>query len=257
MDKGISFYFGYKIDYKQRAKMIKDAGFDAIMTTADNRFDYQNGTIIEQVRTFDKLGLKLSSLHMTYIDEDLHYFWEDGEEGERQKLSLIKDVEYAKEFGFTCVVVHLKGQYSEIGIQRLLQVLDECEKLDIPLALENVDDPKLFLEVFDKIKSPYLKFCYDSGHNNFIDKGYDYFKNFKNKLIALHLHDNDGTSDQHTLNRYGNIDWQKIGEKLRGCNVSLDYELLLNYKPEMLSPEECLFETKRQADELERIILGK
>ena len=45
MNKGISFYFGYKINYKERARMIKEAGFDCVITNADSDFNRQNGSI--------------------------------------------------------------------------------------------------------------------------------------------------------------------------------------------------------------------
>lgn len=38
MNKGISFYFGYYELPELRAKMIKEAGFDCIITSADNKF---------------------------------------------------------------------------------------------------------------------------------------------------------------------------------------------------------------------------
>lgn len=49
MNKGISFYFGFASTPEQRAKMISEAGFDCVITTADERFEHQNGTIEEQV----------------------------------------------------------------------------------------------------------------------------------------------------------------------------------------------------------------
>ena len=47
-----------------------------------------------------------------------------------------------------------------------------------------------------------------------------------------HLHKreyNNGKKDEHTLNKYGNIDWDLLAKKLSNCNeVNLDYELLAN-----------------------------
>ena len=79
MNKGISFYFGYKIDAKKRVKMIKDAGFDCVITSADEHFNKQNGTIKKQMKVFRKLGLKVSSLHMRYNDSTLCNFFFDNE----------------------------------------------------------------------------------------------------------------------------------------------------------------------------------
>ena len=99
-----------------------------------------------------------------------------------------------------------------------------------------------------------LKFCYDSGHNHAFDPGFNYLTNFSDKLIALHLHDNDGTADQHTLNKFGNINWKEIAKKLKGHeDISLDYEILYRAKNN-LTEKDVLAIVKNQADELERLI---
>lgn len=192
---------------------------------------------------------------MQYISNELPNFWKEGKIGEHLKHQLIKDVIIAKKYGFSCVVVHVDGKYSPIGEKRIKEVLDFCEKVQIPLAIENTHSQKLFLDIFNKISSPMLKFCYDSGHNNAFDKDFDYSKKYFDKLIALHLHDNNGTADQHTLNKFGNINWKNIASKLKGKDkLSLDYEILSPIENNM-KPEDVLKEIKRQADELEKMIL--
>lgn len=254
MHKGICFYFGYEVKPKDRVKLIKDAGFDSIITAGDKRFVSQNGTLRQQVRLFKKNELRLSSLHMRYFRDELPFFWKEGKLGEKLKKNLIKDVKNAKKYGFTCVVVHLIGEYSLIGEMRLKQILKVCEKVNIPLAIENMRQLDLFTKVFEKIKHPMLKFCLDIGHNNAYSNGYDYFEKFDNKLIALHLHNNDSFSDQHTL--YGNVDWQKLGQNLKTHkDISLDFELIPRPHPDM-SANEFLDEAKKLADKLEDYIIN-
>ena len=256
MRKGISFWFGYEIPTEERAKMIKKAGFDCVITSADKRFNKENGTIRKQVKMFKKYGLENSSLHMRYRTEELHYFWEDSKIGEKIKKNLIKDVNVAKKYGFTCVVVHLYGEYSKIGEGRLLEVLKVCEKVNIPLAIENIDDQKTFIETFKRIKHPLLKFCYDCGHNNVFDKDFDYFKDYGDKLITLHLHDNDGSQDQHTLKKLCNstIDWNMIGNNLKNHkSIILDYETFKKNNSN-ITAEEYLNEVYSQAKKLEKFI---
>lgn len=253
MKKGISYYFGYDVEPEERVKLIKQYGFDTVIANADKKFDYQNGKFKKQIKLFKKYGLELSSLHMSYNTKDLHYFWEDGKMGDKLTKKLIKDVKLAHKYGFSCVVVHLFGTYSQIGEQRLRKVLKVCEKLNVPLAIENIDCLPVFLETFKHISHPYLKFCYDSGHNNVFNKDYDYLDNFGDKLVALHLHDNNGLSDQHTLEKYGNIDWEKIAYQLADKNIVLDYEMIMVYR-ENESAIQCLKETKEMADRLEMLI---
>lgn len=251
---GISFYFGYNLPPELRAKMIKESGFDTIITTADKRLNKQNGTIKEQIKLFKKYNLKPSSLHMTYDAKDLPYFWTRGIKGTIMTKRLKKDVKLAHKYGFNSVVVHLFGEYSKIGERRILNVLKLCEKLDIPLAIENINCQKLFYDVFENINHKYLKVCYDSGHNNIFDKDFDYLTKYGDKLVALHLHDNMGVNDDNTLNIFGTINWDEIAKKLAKLPpINLDYELLMRYKGGY-SAEQTLKACAKQGKELEALI---
>lgn len=256
MDKGITFYFGYDIEKTKRAKLISECGFNTVMTNQDPRFVNQNGTIEEQIEIFKNNNLKVSSLHNQYKTEELTFFWQDCLIGDKLEETLIFDIETAHKYGFKCVVVHTMGKFNEIGKNRLLRILDVCEKNNVFLAIENIDYQQPILDIFKNINHPYLKFCYDSGHNNCFDRDFDYLSNFGDKLICLHLHDNNGLRDQHTLNRFGTINWTALAQKLSKLdlsNVSLDYELLM-YEGEKPNEIECLKETFNQACDLEKMI---
>ena len=56
----------------------------------------------------------------------------------------------------------------------------------------------------------YVGLCYDSGHGNLAGDGLDQLERFKDRLITVHLHDNDGTGDQHRLPFTGMVDWPRL-----------------------------------------------
>ncbi len=255
MDKGITTFFGYDGDIKERLKRIKQAGFSCIITSADKKFKNQNGTLKKQVKIAKKLGLKLSSLHSSYVKSELKYFFKDSKIGDKIENQLKKEVKIAKKYGFTCLVVHLNGKPNIIGIHRLNRILKVCEKYDLPLAIENIDAPETFNYVFENINNKYLCFCYDSGHNHVFERKRNHLKEFGNKLVAIHLSDNNGTCDQHTLNQFGSINWKKVAQQLKQANtVSLDYEIMLNRNPINLSEEEALQKCYENACKLEKLI---
>ncbi len=256
MNKGISFYFGFVSTPEERAKAIKEAGFDCVITSDDERWQWQNDTIENQVKLFKKYGLKLSSLHARYIKKELPEFFKEGEIGDRLEENLIKDLHVAKKYGFTCVVLHLEGS-GEIGYARLRRALKVAEQLNVPIAIENLSKVEWFVKTFENVQSPMLKFCYDSGHNNCFTPDFDFLGKYGDKLFCLHLHDNMGKNDDHTLNKYGNIDWDMLAEKLAPLGeVNLDYEMLLKVR-ENETLEDVARETCAQALELEKKILEK
>ncbi|MBE7074024.1 MAG: sugar phosphate isomerase/epimerase [Clostridiales bacterium] len=256
MKKGISLFFGFDIEIGTRIKMIKDAGFDCVITNADKRLNKQNGSISKQMKLLKKYNLQPSSLHMRYIQDDLPYFWQKGRKGDKIEKNIKKDLKIAKKYGFKCVVMHCAGEYSLIGEQRFYHILSLCQKLDIPIAVENLLSSKLFVEIFKNIKNRYLKFCYDSGHDNCDNDDKNYFESFGEKLITLHLHDNDGKKDQHTLNKAGTIDWKMIAKNIKKYSpeINLDYEIKCLAGCDNMTANDVLCEVKKQADKLEEMI---
>lgn len=255
MNKGISFYWGFDENIEQKAKILDTVGFDCVITNADPKFNNQNGTIGSQVKLFKKYNLKLSSLHMSYNAQDLPYFWTKTRKGRWMEKRLIKDVKKAKKYGFPYVVVHVKGIPAPIGLKRLNKALKVCNKYNVDLAIENTENLACFMYVFKNIQHKHLKFCYDSGHANCFHPEIDFLKDFGDKLVCLHLHDNDGTADQHTLNKYGLINWDNLAKQLAQINYSgnLDYETLMVVKGDE-NLVEVAKEVYKQACELESMI---
>lgn len=276
MNKGISFHFGYiyeNVNIEQQVRDIKEAGFDCVIDSADPNFKHQNGGYKKRFKLLKDNGLKFSSLHMRYNSNELPKFWQKGKIGNKLEKNLIKDIKVAYKYGFTCVVVHLRGEWSEVGYNRLNNILKYSSKYNIPLALENLNNnSKLLDKIFKTIKNDYLKFCWDVGHNHAFAPEIDFYSLYKNKLIALHLHDNLGkdvspevyekigyksnSPDMHTLNKYGSIDWDDIALKLSKLknSINLDYEVLMCYRKNETA-KEVLQEVYKQACELEKLIV--
>lgn len=75
-------------------------------------------------------------------------------------------------------------------------------------------DPDYLDLVFAQLASPQLKFCYDSGHENYFSPQRDLLAQYGHLLAALHLHDNPGTSDLHALPMTGTVDWPRVAQRL-------------------------------------------
>jgi len=192
---------------------------------------------------------------MHYQAKELSHFWEKGKRGEVLVKNLKKDIKLANKHGFSCLVVHLKGRYTQIGEQRLLKVLNICEKYNVNLAVENLDNEKLFVKIFEKLNHPNLKFCYDLGHHNLWMKNIDLLEVYGNKLVALHLHSNMGKCDTHSLKKFGNINWDTLAQKLAKLpDIPLDFELLMKDKPKNMTVEQVLKDCFKDAKYLKEKI---
>ena len=113
-------------------------------------------------------------------------------------------------------------------ILSLKEVLPLCSKHKVYLALENVNpmpnDSEFFylgdnigdLEyLYNKVKSPYLKLCLDTGHANTNEGPVKYIKKFSKKLISVHFHDNKGKYDEHLAIGEGTINWKILAKEFK------------------------------------------
>jgi sugar phosphate isomerase/epimerase len=87
----------------------------------------------------------------------------------------------------------------------------EAEKLGVTLALENVFEqgPDTIKSLLERINSPRCGFCFDTGHwLVFSKKNWaEWLEALGNRLVEVHLHDNDGKVDQHLPPGDGKFDF--------------------------------------------------
>ena len=127
----------------------------------------------------------------------------------------------------TCIM-HLPSELSDAASddadwKRFYRTLDELDPVavrhGVRIAIEN-GDFDLIERVLDRYDPAYLGLCYDSGHGNLIPDGLGRLELIKDRLISVHLHDNDGESDQHKSLFSGSIDWSRLA----GTIASSSYE---------------------------------
>ena len=56
----------------------------------------------------------------------------------------------------------------------------------------------------------------------------------KNRIFAVHLHDNDKSDDQHLLPYDGTVNWNLVVDKLKDCNYNGPITLELYYRKDYL-----------------------
>jgi hypothetical protein len=143
--------------------------------------------------------------------------------------------------------------------QKLIYNLDENgELISIKKSPKKENPLKIGKELYkinNLLNHPNLKFCYDSGHHNIWMKNIDLLEKYGDRLVSLHLHSNMGKYDSHSLSKQGNIDWDKLAQKLANLpQVNLDYELLMKEKSSKMSADKVLNECIKEARYLQERI---
>ena len=132
------------------------------------------------------------------------------------------------------VIMHLTGgfnapMYNEKGLRRIKDICDYAKSLNMKVAFENTKIKGYLDYVMDNIDNDNVGVCFDSGHchahfNDELD-----FEKFKNRIFAVHLHDNDGLDDLHLLPFDGTIDWEHTIKRLKESNYEGSITLEIHY----------------------------
>lgn len=220
MKLSIVDWFGYSLSPCDRMRLIKEAGFSGVLLLWADYFDKDYKKFPEYARN---AGLYVENAHAPYMNANT--FWEDTESGVDAYKELISCVEDCATYDIPTLVMHPENKNGTetaplptnwtVGIDRIKRIIDAAERLNVNFAVENMSRYEYLECIFQNIRSDRLGFCFDSGHCNVFTPEYDYLSKYGNKLIALHLHDNDGLEDWHSLPYMGNINWNKIADKLK------------------------------------------
>jgi sugar phosphate isomerase/epimerase len=82
------------------------------------------------------------------------------------------------------------------------------------ITMENVYErgPHQLQPFFDAIRSPHVLFCFDTGHANAFGSAphQEWMEVLGDRLGQIHIHDNDGTTDQHLPVGEGNFPFREL-----------------------------------------------
>jgi len=203
-------------------KRIADAGFTHIHWGHhwSTDFLYSKWEIERIGRWFEEFGLKLLDLHAS---AGMEKYWMSLEEHERLAgVELVENrINMAAELSTDVIILHMllplegddRTKYRDQARRSLDALEPAAKKMNVRIALENgvFKDLK---DMFANYSPDFLGLCYDAGHGNMIADGLDQLESLKERLISIHLHDNDGVNDQHKLLFSGTLDWPRLARVL-------------------------------------------
>jgi len=185
----------------------------------------------------NKLGLQMCDLHASAGKEKC---WYSEEEYQRQAGVLLVEnrLRMTAELGGDVIIMHapaapLDEEAAQVywgALWRSLDALAPCSKeTGVRIAIENgsPDQWDTVRRVLERYPADYVGLCYDCGHGNLNEMGMPLAEEYASRLISVHLHDNDGTGDQHNLIYSGTIDWDRLAKMIAGSSYvkPLSFEL--------------------------------
>jgi len=200
-------------------RRIAEAGFRHIQWIHhwNHDFIYTQPEIEHIAGLMNDLGLSLYDIHAPTGAEKN---WFSTVEYQRLAgVEIIKNrVEMCATLGGSVIVAHIPELVPENlrSWHQLKRSLDQLEAFccanAVRIAVENrpYDQFNGIHELFSENDPQFIGLCYDSGHGNIGGNGLQYLDSVKERLISVHLHDNDGLADQHKPVFTGTVDWEEL-----------------------------------------------
>jgi sugar phosphate isomerase/epimerase len=125
-------------------------------------------------------------------------------------------------------------------------------------VLENDIDrlPDLMVQLVNEVDNPFLGLCMDIGHQHVFSEldALEWVRRMSNRLLHVHLHDNDRTGDQHWSLGRGTIDFEPfyaaLLESAPQATISLEVEDSMEVKMGDLRKLAAYFTSKHHSTEV-------
>ena len=166
----------------------------------------------------------------------------DSRPSEASNASILRSLFYAERLGVPVIIIHpVKGSLEE-NVDYFSLFLGKYQG-PVRIAIENMEgddeisDVETLLELTSALGER-TGICLDTGHLHM--RGGDisgFIRKAGSRLIATHIADNDGKSDQHFLPGFGTIAWEEVM-----AAFGESYDGYLNY--------ECMFFSRNLPKEL-------
>ncbi|MCP4451610.1 MAG: sugar phosphate isomerase/epimerase, partial [Planctomycetes bacterium] len=148
-----------------------------------------------------------------------------------------KCMEQAAKLDVSCMVIHPGGtREPELRVKELdflyeglEELLEVSERTGVRIALENIvghqstRTAEALRSVMDDFDTDRLGVCFDSGHAHLVEDVCEAFRVLSDRVIAFHLHDNDGKGDQHLVPGEGTIDWPQFVDLILAARLDFPY----------------------------------
>ena len=218
-----NIFLSVPIDYlEQEQKLIEKKKFNLELKIFAHHLDNYNFSDFVDFNNFLKsLNLRLT-FHAPFVD------MRPGSFDEKIRLitldRFINIIDLASIFKPENIVFHagffepIEGWFFDKWFNNAMKTWNKvkkyCEKINQKFSIENVfeKDYTLHKKLLNKIDSNLCGICLDVAHHNVFAKNNlkEWFKEFREKIFELHIHDNDGEKDWHWAVGDGEINFKNI-----------------------------------------------
>ncbi len=217
----------YASSTKECIRLIHDAGFRYIDIGLGGRFFTEENwrDIVKDLREYaEGLDMKFVQAHSPNAAVLTPDRWE------REVFWGKRSLELCREFGIPQVVVHAaytsspvcKESWYELNTRFYRELLPTAEETGVTMLTENTTHANLpegkfylytgadMVEYIEHVGHPLLEAVWDTGHGTTEGSQYDNIVALGKHLKGLHVHDNNGKADEHTMPYTGVLNLDQV-----------------------------------------------
>jgi len=208
------------LSLEERFAAFRKAGFQSVLLWWG---EGEKESRKERVALAKSSGLEIVDVHAEMSQSNS--IWLSGAQGEQKICEYIATVEECAKCGIERMVIHLTNgdtppDISTIGLKRIERLMASAVRNDVILAIENVRVDAHIKFILDYYKEKHVALCYDAGHANLWCKDTDWLSLYKDRIAAVHLHDNNGEEDEHNIPFRGTVDWKNVMPKMKASSYN-------------------------------------
>lgn len=226
-------------------ELLKNAGFDRFAFDREKRGTSELTELL--MKKAEILNLACEYIHAPFYGMDDIWHDESGELAEIMLRDLYATIDDCSNYSVKYAVFHAiigmdNCTPTQLGLERLDDVVDYAVKKNVYLAFENTEGEMYLEAVMNRYKDvSNVGFCFDSGHELCYNYGKDILSKYCDRLFVTHLNDNRGMTgseltfydDSHLLPFDGIADWDGIAKRINNGNYSgtLSFEVISKGRP--------------------------
>jgi sugar phosphate isomerase/epimerase len=260
---------------RDHLEQIASFGFDTIELFATrSHFDYHDEAAIAHLADWlSETGLSLASVHAPIAESLTNGQWNGAfsnalnDSGKRQKAVRESEaaLQIARRIPFDVLAVHLGTPvaYSQQGDNNRASAFRSADEIcrlakpfGIRVALEVIPNDissaaSLVSLIEQDLSADHAGICLDFGHAHLMGDVADTIETAAEHLVATHVHDNRGRSDDHLVPYLGSINWDMALMTMQKIGYEGTYLMELANTG---APEAVLDEARRARQRIERTL---
>ncbi|MBR5279707.1 MAG: sugar phosphate isomerase/epimerase [Clostridia bacterium] len=219
---------------------LKDAGFDCLDLALDYcctpGHPFLSDNYMDWARTVkayaDSKGVSFYQCHG--VGDPQHFYNKPDDVAYRS-------IDVAQALDIQWIAMHPKEiqgktdeQYDDLFVSENVKwftpFVKKAESVGVGVAIENLPWPnanrvKPLGAIVDGLQSRFVGVCWDTGHANINGTKPEEIEVLGNRLVTVHLHDNHGVHDEHSIPMDGTYDWFGLMDTLKKMGYKGEFVL--------------------------------